>query len=290
MNILGSGIDAISLNLSIKNTRNFFENEIKNIQINLIDTGIYQPRNRNKFSDEGIKELVDSVREHGILQPVILRCTSSKRYELIAGERRLQAAIALGFQDVPAILKKIDAQQAFILALVENIQREELSILEEAEALLKLKNDFLMSTASVALMIGKPRTTISNLIRLASNLTSYGKDLLEKRKVEYGHIRCVLSLSHNIQDIVLNYVLERKLSVRATEKFVSDRAYEFLDKNDNQKKSKENILIAQQLDNLIKNCRNKSFDRISYKLINNGSFRVSMDFSDLESFKKILIE
>jgi ParB family chromosome partitioning protein len=123
MTILGSGIDAININLSGLEKLNFSENEIKNIQIDLIDCGIYQPRKSHKISDEIINELVGSIREHGILQPIIVRLSSSKRYELIAGERRLKAAIKLGFKDIPAVIKKIDEQEAFAIALIENIQR-----------------------------------------------------------------------------------------------------------------------------------------------------------------------
>lgn len=288
MNILGSGIDAINLNLAIKNTTNFTDNEIRNVKVDLIDPGMYQPRKRHKFSNEAIMELVDSIREHGILQPVILRYTSSERYELIAGERRLQASIMLGFQEIPAVIKKIDSQQAFVLALIENIQREQLSVLEQAEALLKLKNDFLMSNESVALMIGKPRTTVTNLIRLALNLSIFGKELLERGDVEYGHIRCVLVLPADIQDIVLNYVLEKKLSVRATEKFVSERAYESLDKCGIQEMPEESEVISKKINHLINNCHNKPFESIKFRMLKNGSFRVSMDFNDLESFQKML--
>lgn len=290
MTILGSGIDAINLSFSSKNELSFCENEIKKVLIDLIDTGIYQPRKDHHINNKSINDLIESVREHGILQPIILRNTASKRFELIAGERRLKAAIALNLKDIPAVIKKIDPQQAFALALVENIQREQLSILEEAEALLKFKNEFLMSTESVAEMIGKPRTTIANLIRLAANLTPHGKELLEKKEVEYGHIRCVLALPDDIQNKVLNYVLQKKLSVRATEKFVSDRAYEIIDTLNIQDKKQENCLIFQEIDNLVKNSANKPYSNIKYKVIKNGSIRVSMDFDDLASFQKMLID
>jgi len=290
MNILGSGIDAINLSFSSKNELSFNENEIKNVLIDLIDIGIYQPRKAYQISNDSINDLIESVREHGILQPIILRCTSSKRFELIAGERRLKAAIALNFNDIPAVIKKIEPQQAFALALIENIQREQLSILEEAEALLRLKNEFLMSTESVALMIGKPRTTVANLIRLASNLTPYGKDIFERGLLEYGHIRCVLALPENIQDYVLNYILEKKLTVRAAEKFVSERAYEVSNKCGILENSEENDLTLEKIDNLINNCNNKFFDKISFKMLKNGSFRVSMDFNNLESFQKMLVD
>lgn len=288
MNILGSGIDAIHLSFTSKNESNFNENEIKKVLIDLIDIGIYQPRKSYKVSNESINDLIESVKAHGILQPIILRSTLSKRFELVAGERRLKAAIALNFKDIPAVIKKIDPQEAFALALIENIQREQLSILEEAEALLKLKNEFLMSTESIALMIGKPRTTIANLIRLASNLSLYGKDILERGELEYGHIRCVLVLPADIQDIVLNYVLEKKLSVRATEKFVSERAYESLDKCGIQEMPEESAVISKKINHFINSCHNKPFENIKFRMLKNGSFRVSMDFNDLESFQKML--
>lgn len=290
MTILGSGIDAINLCFSSKNELNFHENEVKKVPIDLIDTGIYQPRKAHKISNDSINDLMESVREYGILQPIILRCTPSKRFELIAGERRLKAATALEFSDIPAVIKKIDSQQAFALALVENIQREQLSILEEAEALLKFKNEFLMSTESVAEMIGKPRTTIANLIRLASNLTPYGKELLEKKEVEYGHIRCVLALPDDIQNMVLNYVLEKKLSVRAAEKFVSDRAYELVHTINIQDKKQENIFILQEIDNLFKNSPKNLYSNIKYRVVKNGSIRVSMDFKDLNSLQQLLMD
>ncbi len=290
MSILGSGIDAIDLDLSGQNNLNFSINEIKSIRIDLIDCGIYQPRKVHKISNQSINELVESVREYGILQPIILRCTPSKRFELIAGERRLKAATTLGFQEIPAILKKIDAQQAFGLALVENIQREQLSVLEEAEALLKLKNEFLMSTESVALMIGKPRTTIANLIRLASSLTPYGKDIFERGEVEYGHIRCVLTLPENIQNIILGYVLVKNLSVRATEKFVSSRAYETLEKIENQSNREEDILTHKELEKLLERVEKKHYSKIKFKSLRDGAFRVMMDFHDIKDFEKMWVD
>ena len=166
----------------------------------------------------------------------------------------------------------------------------QLSILEEAEALLKLKNDFLMSNESVALMIGKPRTTITNLIRLASNLTVFGKELLERGDVEYGHIRCVLTLPDDDQNTVLNHVLEKKLSVRATEKLVSERAYKLLTQLENNTKPEENALIYQELEDMVKNYQKHNFKQIKFKILANGSFRVFIDFNEINDFKKMLID
>lgn len=288
MTILGSGIDAINLNFSSQNKLNLNENEIKNVEIDLIDVGIYQPRKTNKISSESIKDLVDSVREHGILQPLILRFISSKRYELIAGERRLKAAITLGFKEIPAVIKKISSQEAFALALIENIQREQLSILEEAEALLRLKDDFLMSVESVALTIGKPRTSIANLIRLASDLSVLGKELLDQGVVDYGHVRSVLALEDEVQNLVLNYVVENKLTVRETEKFIREKKYEKISQNSSLGFNDKNFYLLDELDYIVKNVSGKFDTNARFKILASGAIRISLDFVDIDSIKKIL--
>lgn len=289
MNILGTGIDAINFEaLSINKIENDV-NVINNVQISLIDIGHYQPRKKSTITVESIQDLIDSVREHGILQPVILRVTDSERYELIAGERRLRAAIELKLDVIPAVLKNIDSQQAYAIAIIENIQREQLSLLEEAEALLKLKNDYFMSVETVAKMIGKPRTTIANLIRVATHLSSFGKELLERGDVDYGHIRAVLILEEDIQNLVLNYVVEKKLTVRATENFVRDHGYEkLLVKSDIMKETKKSSLLSDEIDIIVRNLSDKYKTNVSLKLLNNGKIRVSMDFMDIERVRRIL--
>ena len=166
MNILGAGIDAIQLEKSNLHKHNFDDSEVKKIPIHLIKVGDYQPRKAGAITIESIQDLISSIKEHGVLQPVILRYVSIEKYELIACERRLQAAIQLNMPSIPAVVKNIDVQQAHAIAIIENIQREQLSLLEEAEALLKLRDEFLMTVDNVAKLVGKPRTTISNLIRV----------------------------------------------------------------------------------------------------------------------------
>lgn len=288
MNILGTGIDAINfeaLNISkIESDVNI----IKNIQIDLIDIGNYQPRKQSAITDESMQDLIDSIKEHGILQPVILRCTDTERYELIAGERRLRAALELRLDEIPAVLKNIDAKQAYAIAIIENIQREQLSLLEEAEALLKLKNDYFMSVETVAKMIGKPRTTIANLIRVATHLSSFGKELLERGDVDYGHIRSVLILEEDIQNLVLNYVAEKKLTVRATENFVREHGYDKLLTPNNCEKKESNALDDESINLMVRTLSDKYKTNVSLKRLSGGKIRVSMDFIDLEKVDKIL--
>lgn len=288
MNILGTGIDAINFEaLNISKIEKDI-NIIKNIQIDLIDIGNYQPRKQSAITVESIQDLIDSIKEHGILQPVILRCTDTERYELIAGERRLRAALELKLDEVPAVLKNIDAKQAYAIAIIENIQREQLSLLEEAEALLKLKNDYFMSVETVAKMIGKPRTTIANLIRVATHLSSFGKELLERGDVDYGHIRSVLILEEDIQNLVLNYVAEKKLTVRATENFVREHGYDKLLTPNNYEKKESNSLSDESINLMVRTLSDKYKTNVSLKRLSGGKIRVSMDFIDLEKVDKIL--
>ncbi len=288
MNILGTGIDAINFEaLNISKIEKDI-NIIKNIQIDLIDIGNYQPRKQSAITVESIQDLIDSIKEHGILQPVILRCTDTERYELIAGERRLRAALELRLDEIPAVLKNIDAKQAYAIAIIENIQREQLSLLEEAEALLKLKNDYFMSVETVAKMIGKPRTTIANLIRVATHLSSFGKELLERGDVDYGHIRSVLILEEDIQNLVLNYVAEKKLTVRATENFVREHGYDKLLTPNNYEKKESDSLSDESINLMVRTLSDKYKTNVSLKRLSGGKIRVSMDFIDLEKVDKIL--
>jgi ParB family chromosome partitioning protein len=287
MNILGAGIDAIQLEKSNLH-KHFDDSEVKKIPIYLIEVGGYQPRKKGAITVESIQDLISSIKEHGILQPIILRYVSSEKYELIAGERRLQAAIQLNMPSIPAVVKNIDVQQAHAIAIIENIQREQLSLLEEAEALLKLRDDFLMTVDNVAKLVGKPRTTISNLIRVASQLSDFGKDLLEKGEVDYGHIRTVLILDESIQNCVLSFVVEKKLSVRQTEKFVKERGYEKLLNPSLMQKNQESFSLNDEFDSIIRSFSNIHGLKAKYRILADGKIRMSIDFDNVDCVKKIL--
>ncbi len=288
MNILGAGIDAIQLEKSNLHKHNFDDSEVKKIPIHLIKVGDYQPRKAGAITIESIQDLISSIKEHGVLQPVILRYVSIEKYELIAGERRLQAAIQLNMPSIPAVVKNIDVQQAHAIAIIENIQREQLSLLEEAEALLKLRDEFLMTVDNVAKLVGKPRTTISNLIRVASQLSDFGKDLLEKGEVDYGHIRTVLILDESIQNCVLNFVVEKRLSVRQTEKYVKERGYEKFLNPSLMQNNQESFSLNDEFDSLVRGFSNKHKLKVHCKVLSDGKVRVSIDFDDVNSAKKIL--
>ncbi len=224
MSILGHGYNAIQLNTKIKRIENTETNFTQNICLNKIAIGDYQPRKTN-ISLESIRDLMLSIQEHGVLQPIILRESEFDKYELIAGERRYRAALELKLSTIPCIVMKVDSKEAFAIALIENIQREQLSLYEEAEALLKLKEEYSMSIDEVAKMINRPRPTVSNLIRTAAMLSYNGKILWKEGSVDYGHIRPVIVLDHEHQNIVLRHIVDKKLSVRQTETFIKEKKY-----------------------------------------------------------------
>ena len=187
------------------------------IEVSLIELSPYQPR--TNFDEENLKSLIESIREQGVIQPILVRKSNKNKYELIAGERRLRAVKTLGHEKIPAIVKTINDESAAIYALLENVQRENLNPIEEALGLEKLIRQFKFTQENLAKKTGKSRSHIANLIRLLS-LDRYVIDLLSKKKIDMGHARALLSLSHSSQKIYADKVVSQKLSVREIERMV----------------------------------------------------------------------
>lgn len=178
----------------------------------------YQPR--KNFNDEDQKNLIASVRQSGIIQPIIVR-RADQGYEIIAGERRWRAAQAAGLKDVPIVIRKASDLEAAELSLIENIQREELGPLEEADAYVTLMETFKLSQESISAQVGKDRSTIANTVRLLK-LPDKVKAALTQKKITPGHARCLLALpSPGEQVAALDVILKRELNVRETEKLIN---------------------------------------------------------------------
>jgi len=192
-----------------------------NIDISLISVSPYQPR--TNFDEDNLKSLIESIREQGIIQPILIRKLTKNKYELIAGERRLRAAKILGHKTIPGIIKTITDEVAAIYALLENVQRENLNPIEEAVGLEKLIQEFKFTQEQLSKKTGKSRSHIANLIRLLS-LDPYVIDLLSQKKIDMGHARALLSLSHSSQKFYADKVVKQKLSVRAIEKLVMENS------------------------------------------------------------------
>jgi ParB family transcriptional regulator, chromosome partitioning protein len=194
------------------------EGELRRLPIDMLQRGRYQPR--REIAPEAVQELAESIRTQGVLQPIIVRSIAQGRYEIIAGERRWRASQLAGLKEIPAIIKDIPDEAALAVALIENIQRENLNALEEAVALQRLSDEFGMTHQQVAESVGKSRTTVTNLLRLLS-LQPDVKILLERSQIEMGHARALLALSGAKQSQAAQEVAARGLSVRETEKLVN---------------------------------------------------------------------
>ncbi|MCG6965414.1 MAG: ParB/RepB/Spo0J family partition protein [Chromatiaceae bacterium] len=190
---------------------------ISSLAVDLIQRGRYQPR-RN-FDEDRLRELADSITAQGMVQPIVVRPLGDKKYEIIAGERRWRAAQLAGLADVPVVIRDVDDQSAMAMALIENIQRDDLNPLEEATALHRLLNEFELTHQQVAQAVGKSRTTVTNLIRLL-DLNPDVKELLERGQLEMGHARALLALEGRIQTEAAAQVAAKGLSVRETEALV----------------------------------------------------------------------
>jgi ParB family chromosome partitioning protein len=184
-----------------------------------LQRGKYQPR--KDINAEKLQELADSIKAQGIVQPIVVRRLAAEKYEIVAGERRWRAAQLAGLSDVPVLVKDIDERSALAIALIENIQREDLNPLEEAEALKRLLDEFGMTHQQAAEAVGRSRVSVTNLLRLL-DLQPEVKQLLIRGQLEMGHARALLALSGEKQIAAANKIAEGGLTVRAAEQLAKD--------------------------------------------------------------------
>ena len=192
---------------------------IRELPLSRLQAGRYQPRTR--MDETALQELADSIREHGLLQPIVVRPLEGDRYEIIAGERRFRAAALAQLRSVPVIVKEVSDENALAIALIENIQREDLNPLEEAGAIRRLLEEFNYTHEQAAQAIGRSRSATSNLLRLL-NLADPVQTMLLAGDIEMGHARSLLSLDRAQQILLAHQVVQRRLSVRETEKLVNN--------------------------------------------------------------------
>ncbi len=193
------------------------DGELRKIAINQLAPGKYQPR--KDMSDAALEELSLSIQSQGIIQPIVVRPIDKDEYEIIAGERRWRAAQLAQLTEVPCLIKDVPDESAVAIALIENIQREDLNAMEEAIALERLLNEFDLTHQEVAIAVGKSRTTITNLLRL-NNLHDEVKVFLENGDIEMGHARALLALDHDLQAQAAVTVATKELTVRETEALI----------------------------------------------------------------------
>ena len=184
------------------------------LPIEFLQRGKYQPR--QEFKQETLQELANSIQAQGIIQPIVVRELNKNKFEIIAGERRWRAAQLAGLEQVPVIVKQLDEKAAMAIALIENIQREDLNPLEEAEALKKLLDNFQMTHQQLADTVGKSRAAVTNFLRLL-DLSDAVKSLIFKGQLSMGHARALLTLEPAVQQQLANKIIQQGLTVRGAE-------------------------------------------------------------------------
>lgn len=249
--------------------------------VDKIQRGRYQPRRH--FDEDKLRELADSIAAQGMVQPIVVRAVENGMHEIIAGERRWRAAQLAGLADVPVVVKEVDDQTAMAMALIENIQRDDLNPLEEATALHRLLDEFGLTHQQVAQAVGKSRTTVTNLIRLL-DLNPDVKALVDQGALEMGHARALLALKDGLQSEAAAQVVKKGLSVRETEALVR--------KLTNREENKPAKPAHQEEDPDIRRLLEDLTDRLGAKVaIKQGSAgkgRLEISYNSLDELEGIL--
>ena len=187
---------------------------LRDLPVEFLQRGKYQPR--RDLDADALQELANSIAQQGVMQPIVVRKVATDKYEIIAGERRWRASQQAGLESVPSIIRTITDEAAIAMALIENIQREDLNSIEESRALIRLQDEFKLTQQQVADAVGKSRSAVTNLMRLASLEEAVQKQL-ELGEIELGHAKCLLALSGNSQVIAGREIAANSMSVRQTE-------------------------------------------------------------------------
>ena len=271
---LGRGLDAL---LSNEGDNVSSKIETTNVMpLSQLTPGKFQPR--KNFNQDSLKELAESIKAQGIIQPILVRMTSNNQFEIIAGERRWQAAKIAKLDEVPVVVKDIPDSTALAMALIENIQREDLNVIEEARGIKRLIDEFNITHEAAAAAVGKSRAAVSNTLRLLS-LCEHAQNALESNKIEMGHARAILSLSPIDQAMMCQKIVNQKLTVREVEKEVSEGST----KKTSPKQSKDHDI--QRLENELSDRFGTNIS-ISHKQSGKGS--INFKYSNLDGLERII--
>jgi len=268
-----------------QNTDVVSDKSLSTLPVDLIQRGKFQPR-RN-FDQDKLQELADSIASQGVIQPIIVRPIEDSRYEIIAGERRWRASQLAGLSDIPVVIHEVDDQAAMAMGLIENIQRDDLNPLEEADALNRLLNEFGLTHQQIAKAVGKSRTAVTNFLRLL-DLNDVVKQMLESKQMDMGHAKALLGLKDNDQSKAAKLVVEDGLSVRETEKLVR-RMLGIADKS-SADSSKKAIKIKMNPDvlRLQESLADKLGAKVEIKQMPKGKGQLIIGYNNLEELDGII--
>lgn len=255
------------------------------LAVSCMQAGKYQPRTR---MDEGaLNELAASIKSQGLLQAILVRPINAhggeKRYEIIAGERRFRAAQLAGLTEVPVLVKDVDDQAAAAMALIENIQREDLNPLEEAQGIHRLIDDFNFTHEQAAGAVGRSRSAVSNLLRLL-NLAKPVQTMLMAGDIDMGHARALLAVDAATQITLANQIVAKRLSVREAEKLVAKTVAE----SNGQAKAREGKEKSRDITRLEEELSDLLATRVALKLGAKGRGQLQIDFTNLDTLDDII--
>ena len=275
-NKLGKGLGA----LISSNQSNKLDDQISKINIVSISPNPAQPR--KKFKEDDIQELAESIKNHGVLQPIIIRNNPNNQneYLLIAGERRLRASKIAGLEKIPAIIKKVDDQENVELAIIENIQRKNLSALEEAAAYKQLADEYNLIQEEIAQKVGKSRSAIANSIRLLE-LPNEIQLMLQEEKLSVGHAKLLLTIDSSKQNFFAKLVIDKNLSVRDLESNIKKISVKTAQKDTTIKQDPDVKIIEEELIKIF-----GTSVKINLNKKNSGT--VKINFHSIDEFEGIL--
>jgi ParB family transcriptional regulator, chromosome partitioning protein len=274
---LGRGLDALLSD--VQHDDESLDDSLQYFPLDMVQPGKYQPR--VDMSEESLNELADSIRAQGLVQPIVVRPISDGRYEIIAGERRWRASKIAGLDLIPALVRDVSDRSAIAMALIENIQRENLNPMEEANALHRLREEFTMTHQEAAEAVGRSRAAVSNLLRLR-NLNDDVKRLVENCDLEMGHARALLALEGDSQSDSARHIVEKGLSVRETEQLIRRL---LKPEKEAIQKSTDHLVELNYLESLISE---KFGDKFSVKHTVSGKGKLVIDYADVAELKKII--
>ncbi len=289
---LGRGLDALLPNIGEKientiekktesietQTRNNIENEILFIDIHKITPNLKQPR--KLFNEEKLEELAESIEMHGLIQPIVVNSIDSG-YEIIAGERRWRASKKAGIKEVPCIIKKISEKQHMLLALIENLQREDLNPVEEARAYEFMRENYAMTQEEVAVNVGKSRPFVTNTLRLLKLMPEV-QEMILTNKISNGHGRALINIDNSdLQLKIAKEIIKKGLSVRQVEKLVK----ELKEEKKPIKTVKKEIDI--ELESVVEDIMRKLGTKVNIK-DNNNKGKVEIEYYSREELERII--
>ena len=272
---LGRGLDAL-LSSDIEAARN--TDALRTLNVAQLQPGKYQPRSH--MDDASLQTLADSIKTQGIMQPILVREISSDKFEIIAGERRWRASKIVGLEQIPVLVRDIADEAALAMALIENIQRENLNPLEEAQGIKRLIDEFSMTHEKAAEAVGRSRVAVSNLLRLLL-LCSQVQEMLMQNKLDMGHARALIGLDPAQQVMLANKIIQQNLSVREVESLVKNLSYAVKPKLQKMNTNRDVMALQNTLSE-------KIGASVSISAKANGSGTLKINYSNLDQLDEII--